>query len=194
MNSETFERLRGPVAIVLVVLALIVLWPRGAEGDQPTAVATPNPTIVVGEPGGAVLSAPTPTPAPTVAPTVTATPSPAPTPVVTPPPPPDTFSARVMACRDIDGDRCRGEFGEFPRRARAFTALVVFTDARAGDTISVTLTGPDVSIAGGPYTLGGGGDGYYYSRINYGELPDGDYVLIALRNGVEVARTNLRND
>ena len=69
-----------------------------------------------------------------------------------------------------------------------------FEDARAGDTISVTLTGPGVQINGGPFTLQGGGDGYYYSEMRYGELDDGDYVLAALRNGVEVARISLRED
>lgn len=190
MRSETFDLLRAPVAIVLVVLALIVLWPSGAEGEPVSVTVTPSPTIAIGEPGGAVLSVPTPTPTPPP----TAVPTPVPTPVVTPVPVPDTFSARVMACRDISGDRCRGEFEEFPRRARGFTALVLFNDARAGDTISVRLTGSGVSIDGGPFTLDGGGDGYYYARINYGQLPEGDYVLVALRNGVEVARTNLRRD
>lgn len=189
MDGVTFERLRGPLAIVLLAVALVVLWPRGGEAGtgEPDGESTPGPSIVVGEIGGAILATPTPSPSPT------STPSPSPTPTATPVPLPDTFSAEVLACRDVDGDRCRGEFHEFPRRRNSFTALVRFEDARAGDTISVTLSGA-VTINGGPFTLQGGGDGYYYARITYGDLPDGDYALIALRNGAEVARITLRND
>ena len=100
----------------------------------------------------------------------------------------------MLACRDIDGSRCRGRFERFPRRGDSFTALVLFEDARAGDTISVTLSGPGVQIDGGPFTLQGGGDGYYYSEITYGDLPDGEFILAALRNGVEVASVTLRQD
>jgi hypothetical protein len=185
MNSERFEQLRVPVALGLLVVALFVFWPRGGD---PGPGASPSLSIVVGEPVGGVFADPTPMataePSPTPAPTST--------PAATPSPAPDTFSAEVLACREVKGARCRGEFGEFPRRARSFTALVRFTDARAGDTISVTLSGP-VTIDGGPYTLGGGGDGWYYSTITYGDLPDGEYALIAMRNGAEVARITLRN-
>jgi hypothetical protein len=188
MNSERFEQLRVPVALGLLVVALFVFWPRGGDPGL-GADASPSLSVVVGEPVGGVFADPTPTetpaPTPTLAPTAT--------PAVTSAPAPDTFSAEVLACREVSGSRCRGEFVEFPRRGRTFTALVRFTDARAGDTISVALSGP-VIIDGGPYTLGGGGDGYYYSTITYGDLPDGDYALIAMRNGAEVARITLRSD
>ena len=62
---------------------------------------------------------------------------------------------------------------------------------RAGDTINVSLTGEGVNIVGGPFTLGGGGDGYYYSRITLGDIPSGDYILVATRNGEEVASLSL---
>ena len=67
-----------------------------------------------------------------------------------------------------------------------------FTDASAGDAIAVVLDGPGGTIAGGPYTLGGGGDGYYYSTFNLGGMPGGEYQLIATRNGSEVAETTFR--
>jgi hypothetical protein len=76
-----------------------------------------------------------------------------------------------------------------PNRLRRFTALVTFTDAHAGDTISVTLTGPSVTIPGGPYTLGGSGDGYYYSVFQARRLPPGEYTLTATRNRTPVAAT-----
>jgi hypothetical protein len=69
---------------------------------------------------------------------------------------------------------------------------VRFTDANAGDAISVNLSGPGGEIAGGPYTLEGGGDGYYYSTFTVGGLPSGDYTLTAMRNGTEVAGTTFR--
>jgi hypothetical protein len=194
MKSQTFEQLRVPIAVGLVLVALFVFWPRDADGGSPLSAETQSPGIVVGEPVGGVIvdSTPPATPGATPIPTVTAAATA--TPEVTPDPGPDTFTAEVLACRDIDGSRCRGELDEFPRRASSFTALVRFTDARAGDTISVRLTGDGVTIEGGPFTLGGGGDGYYYSRINYGgELPHGEYPLLATRNGTEVARTQLRN-
>lgn len=188
----TFEQLRVPIAGLLLLVALFVLWPRGDEeatrANQPTA----SSSVVVGEVGGEVLSTATPTPALTPAPTPS--PSAAPTATATPQPtpePPDTFSAEVLACRDIDGPRCRGEFRRFPRRGDSFTALVRFEDARAGDTINVTLTGQGVNIVGGPFTLQGGGDGYYYSEIRHGSLERGEYVLTAFRNGQEVARITL---
>ena len=67
-----------------------------------------------------------------------------------------------------------------------------FTDANAGDAISVNLTGPSGTIAGGPYTLQGGGDGFYYSIFSVGGLPNGEYTLTATRNGTEVATTSFR--
>jgi hypothetical protein len=187
MTSPTFEQLRIPVAIGLLAVALFVLWPRGGEGSSAGDEASPSQSITLGGVGGAVLATPT------LAPTPTPTEQPSPTPEVTPAPP-DTFTAELLACQELDGSRCRGEFDTFPRRARSFTALVRFEDARAGDTISVALTGPGVAIDGGPFTLDGGGDGYYYSEITMGNLPDGDYILVATRNGTEVARITLRRD
>jgi hypothetical protein len=188
--TGTFEQLRVPLAALLLVVALFVLWPRGDDDGLQANQPGPSASIVVGEAGGAVLAAPTPTPAPeapsaSAAALATATAEPTPE-------PPDTFRAEVLACRDIDGPRCRGQFERFPRRGDSFTALVRFEDARAGDTISVTLSGQGVQIDGGPFTLEGGGDGYYYSEIRYGDLPEGEYVLAALRNGTEVATITLR--
>lgn len=189
MTSPTFEQLRIPIAIALLAIALFVLWPRGGEGSTAGDLASPSQSITLGGVGGAVLATPTPESSPTPAPTAAPTPTPEPTPVA-----PDTFSAEVLACRELEGSRCRGEFDTFPGRARQFTALVRFEDARAGDTISVSLTGPGVAIEGGPFTLEGGGDGYYYSQITIGDLPEGEYLLVATRNGSEVARTTLRRD
>lgn len=183
----TFEQLRVPIAGLLLLVALFVLWPRGGEEETTRATEpTASSSIVVGEAGGEILSTPTPpaTPPPSIAPTPTATPE-------ATPEPPDTFQAQVLACRDIDGPRCRGDFRRFPRRGDSFTALVLFDDARAGDTINVALTGQGVNIVGGPFTLQGGGDGYYYSEIRYGDLERGEYVLAAYRNGTEVARITL---
>jgi hypothetical protein len=183
--TTTFEQLRIPLATILLVVALFVLWPRGDDGLQATEPSA-SASVVVGGAGGEVVSIATPTPPPpTPSPAPTATPDPTPEPA-------DTFRAEVFACRDLDGSRCRGDFQRFPRRGDGFTALVRFEDARAGDTINVTLTGPGTEIIGGPYTLQGGGDGYYYSEIRYGGLDDGEYVLAALRNGEEVARITLR--
>lgn len=192
MTGSTFEQIRLPLAVLLLAIAFIVFWPGGSDGQEPRlAAAEPSSSIVVGEAGGAVLSVPTPTPPPA---TPTPEPTPAPTPTAAPPTPepPDTFTANLQACRDIDGPRCRGELDSFPRRSNAFTALVTFDDGRAGDTINVALVGDGVRIDGGPYTLGGGGDGYYYSRITFGDLPRGEYTLIATRNGEEVASLSLR--
>jgi len=183
--TTTFEQLRVPLAAVLFVIALFFLWPRGDEALQATE-ASASASVIVGEAGGEVVSIATPTPPPPT-PSLGPTATPDPTPE-----PPDTFSADVFACRDLDGSRCRGSFDRFPRRGDGFTALVRFEDARAGDTISVTLTGPGTEIIGGPFTLEGGGDGYYYSEIASGDLDDGEYVLAALRNGEEVARITLR--
>ncbi len=102
------------------------------------------------------------------------------------------FEAEVLACRSISGSSCNGELGTLPSGAGTFTALVRFSDANAGDAIAVTMSGPGGTIAGGPYTLPGGGDGYYYSTFSTGGLPTGEYTLIATRNGSEVAETSFR--
>jgi hypothetical protein len=189
MSGLSFEQVRIPAALILIIVAAFIFVPRG-EGQPAAAVATATPAIVVGQPGGGVTSTasatavPTLTPAPT--PTATATPVPTPQPVA------DSFSARVLACRDINGSRCRGELGTLPARAGSFTALVLFTDAAAGDAINVVLSGPGGTITGGPYTLGGGGDGYYYSTFTVGGLPAGDYVVTAYRNGQAVGETSFR--
>ena len=81
-----------------------------------------------------------------------------------------------------------------PVGTASFTALVTFTDANAGDTINVVLTGPSGTFAGGPYTLGGGGDGYYYSNFSVPNLAAGTYTLTASRNGSDVATMTFTKD
>jgi hypothetical protein len=194
----------APHAAALVVLVLVVSA-CSAPADDGTD-GTPIPTAVVGEIGGEVSSggpvtgpAPsggasageTPTTGPTPAPT--AAPTPPPTAVPTPPPvQPDGFTAVVRACASISGSTCNGEYGTMPAGRSTFTALVTFTDANAGDQISVTLAGPSGTIPGAPYTLQGGGDGYYYSIFQAGGLPAGSYTLSASRNGAEVAVTTFQ--
>jgi hypothetical protein len=198
----TFEQLRWPVAIALVVIAAIVLWPRSGEAD---AAASPSPSVVVGAVGGEVTSTepeatatPAATPIPTVTPPSeepTAEPTPEPTeePAADEPAPqPDGFTAQVFACRSISGSTCNGELGTLPPSAGAFTALVTFTDANGGDVMNAVLTGPSGTIDGFAYTLQGGGDGYYYTQFQAGGLPAGDYTLTATRNGQPVAVTSFR--
>jgi hypothetical protein len=188
MSGLTFEQLRFPVAIVLVLAAAVIFWPRGGDGQPAADIERPSPSVVVGEPGGEVLqtSAPAVTPVPTPTPAATPTPTPAATPATADQP---GFSAEVLACQSISGDACNGQLGTLPPGAGSFTALVRFTDASAGDTFNAVLSGPPGTIPGGPYTLQGGGDGYYYSTFTAGNLPAGDYTLTAVRNGEEVATT-----
>jgi hypothetical protein len=188
MSGLTFEQLRFPVAIVLVLAAAVIFWPRGGDGQPAADIERPSPSVVVGEPGGEVLqtSAPAVTPVPTPTPAATPTPTPAATPATAEQP---GFSAEVLACQSISGDACNGQLGTLPPGAGSFTALVRFTDASAGDTFNAVLSGPPGTIPGGPYTLQGGGDGYYYSTFTAGNLPAGDYTLTAVRNGEEVATT-----
>jgi hypothetical protein len=188
MSGLTFEQLRFPVAIVLVLAAAVIFWPRGGDGQPAADIERPSPSVVVGEPGGEVLqtSAPAVTPVPTPTPAATPTPTPAATPATAEQP---GFSAEVLACQSISGDACNGQLGTLPPGAGSFTALVRFTDASAGDTFNAVLSGPPGTIPGGPYTLQGGGDGYYYSTFTAGNLPAGDYTLTAVRNGEDVATT-----
>jgi hypothetical protein len=200
MSEPTFEQLRIPAALILIILAAFVFLPRLA-GTPESATATPSATIVVGRPGGEVTSsdgsvaAGSPSPVASPGPSRTATPQPTtePTPEPTSQPVgPDRFTAEVLACRSISGSDCNGQLGTLRGDASSFTALVRFTDANAGDAISVVLDGPAGTIAGGPYTLQGGGDGYYYSTFNLSGLPGGDYTVTASRNGTEVATTTFR--
>lgn len=192
MPGRRFELLRVPLAVLLIALAVIALWPRG-QGDGSSV--TPGPSILVGELGGEVLTS-TDTSAPsqptTPIPTLTPLASPTPSPTATPAPADDGFTAEVLACRSISGSTCHGRLGTLPPSAGTFTALVRFTDAVRGDQISTVLDGPSGTIDGFPYTLQGGGDGYYYSEFQAGSLPAGEYTLTATRNGEVVARTAFR--
>jgi hypothetical protein len=191
MSRSTFELIRGPVALVLIALAALILWPRG--GSEPaSAFPSPTPSVIVGTPGGEVLPAsasPSPaTPIPTISAAATPTPTPEPTPATAE----DGFTADVMVCRSISGSQCNEELDTVPANASSFTTLVLFTDANGGDAISVTLNGPGGTIAGSPYTLQGGGDGYYYSTFQAAGLPGGEYSVTASRNGDTVATAQFR--
>jgi hypothetical protein len=192
MSEPTFEQLRIPAALILIILAAFVFLPRFG-GTPEAGTATPTATILVGQPGGEVISGNAAAPSPSPVATLTPPETPEPTTEATPQPDgPDGFTAEVLACRSISGSDCRGQLGTLPADAGSFTALVRFTDANAGDAISVSLTHPSGTVAGGPYTLQGGGDGYYYSVFSVGGLPRGDYTVTATRNGSQVATTNFR--
>jgi len=192
MSRSTLELIRWPLAIGLLLIAAFILVPRG--GDDASADASPTPSVILGEVGGGLL-----TPSPAATPSAVATPIPTLSPVATPQPTPgatatpvpqaDGFTAEVLACRSISGSECDGQLGTLPAEAGAFTALVRFTDANAGDQMNAVLDGPSGTIAGFPYSLQGGGDGYYYSQFQAGDLPAGDYTLTATRNGEPVAVT-----
>lgn len=195
MPGLTADQIRIPIALVLLVLAGFVLLPRGDASEQVADRATPTPTIVLGTPGGEVVSSndatePTPPPTPEPEPVVTPVPTTEPTPAPTPPPATaDGFAAEVLACTSISGSTCSGQLGTLPLGAGSFTALVRFTGASGGDTINAILSGPAGTIPGGAYTLQGGGRGYYYTTFTADVLPAGSYTLIATHNGQQVAST-----
>lgn len=200
MSRSTFEILRVPAAVVLLALAAFVLWPRGGDASPAAEAESPAPSVVVGQPGGEVVPAPAessasdgPSPIPTLTPAPTATPAPG-TPEPTPQPTQaaaDGFSAEVLVCRSISGSTCNDRLERITPNLASFTALVRFTDARAGDVINAVLNGPGGAIPGGAYTLQGGGNGYYYSTFQARGLPAGEYTMTATRNGQEVASTGL---
>jgi hypothetical protein len=187
-SRSTLEALRLPVALVLLAVALAILLPRIGTGTDsaggpspPAATATPVP-VALGGLSGEVAS---PTPSPSPSPTPSPTPEPTPTPQ-------NGASAGVelLACRRIDGARCRDELDDLERNGR-FTALVRFDAAHAGDTVEVVLRGPAGDVSGGPYTLDGSGEGYYYATFTAGGLPEGTYTLVALWNDSEAAALTL---
>lgn len=193
MSRSTLEMIRWPVAVGLLLVAAFVLWPRGT--DDASAEASPMPSVVLGEVGGGILTPspeasppPETTPIPTLSPA--ATPEPTPEATATAVPQADGFTAEVLACRSISGSACNEQLGTLPADAGTFTALVRFTDANAGDQMNAVLDGPSGTIAGFPYSLQGGGDGYYYSQFQAGSLPAGQYTLTATRNGEPVAVTS----
>ena len=194
MTQPTFEQLRIPAALILIIAAVFIFLPRGDDDATTTAAGTPDSTATAGQPGGAVTVTPPPTPvatatfAPALGPSATPEATPEPTEAAAA----GDFRAEVLACRSISGSSCNGQLGSLPAGAGNLTALVRFTDANAGDAIAVTMSGPGGTIAGGPYTLQGGGDGYYYSTFSIAGLPNGQYTLIATRNGSEVAETSFR--
>jgi hypothetical protein len=187
MDLDSLTRWRWPAAAVLLLIALVVFWPRGGA-DEASTVETPRPSIGVGQVGGDVA---TPSQSIAVTPIPTLTPNASPSPTAMPQAQ-DGFDAEVLACRSISGDDCNDQLGTLSGNASSFTALVRFTDANAGDQLNTVLSGPSGTIAGFPYSLQGGGDGYYYSEFQTGSLPAGDYTLTATRNGEPVATTAFR--
>lgn len=196
MSSETFERLRVPIALGVALLLLAgYMILRRVEPDPGSA--SPTATIVVGIPGGGVVPAsPITTPSPSLAPSPTpvVTPSPAPTPTLAPTSPAEEFVADVLACRSISGAECNDEIERLRPQDETFVALVLFDNLIAGDVIDVILDGPSGPVEGGAYAFPTGGSGYYYSTFAISGLPSGRYTLTALRNGEEVARTELRRN
>ena len=195
MSSVTFDRLRLPIALGVGLMLLAgYLFLQRAEADS-TADA-PGASIIVGEPGGGVVTpAPTPTPSPSpVSAPATPTAMPTASPVPTPIPPEEEFVARVMACERISGDECNDEIRRLRDRDDTFVALVLFDNARKGDVMNVILDGPSGPIEGGAYALTGSGRGYYYSTIPVSGIPDGQYTLTATRNDEPVARIELRKE
>ncbi|MDQ3691469.1 MAG: hypothetical protein M3406_15850 [Chloroflexota bacterium] len=210
MSRSTFDLLRLPAALILLAIVAFFLWPRG-DSDQTSDLPnpTPRPSVIVGIPGGEVFSpsaapsaattpiptlSPPPTPEPTPEPTQEPTPEPTPEPTVTPlptqAPAADGFAADVLVCGSISGSTCNEQLTIVRDGLASFTALIRFTNANAGDTISVVLNGPSGTIAGGPYTLQGSGDGYYFSTVQAGGLAAGRYTVTATRNGGAVATTS----
>lgn len=192
MSRSTLELIRWPIAIGLLLIAAFILFPRGNDGAS--ADASPMPSVILGEVGGGLLTPspeasppPEATPIPTLGPAATTEPTREASP--TPVPQADGFTAAVLACRSISGSDCTGQLGTLPADAGTFTALVRFTDANAGDQMNAVLDGPSGTVAGFPYGLQGGGDGYYYSQFQAAGLPAGAYTLTATRNGEPVAVT-----
>jgi hypothetical protein len=188
----------SPSASLPILVLLVVAGCTSAPGPD-TSDASASPSVEVVEAGGEVTSSgPLTGPGPDESPGTESTPAPTPAPTATPAPTPapqaDGFSARVQACQSISGSNCNGEYGTLPAGAGSFTALVTFTAANAGDTINVVLSGPSGTFAGGPYTLQGGGDGYYYSTFSVPNLAAGEYTLTASRNGTDVATTTFTKD
>ena len=187
MPPNSIEHYRWPLALALLLIAAFVLWTRASgEVDAPATPPSPSPSIVVGELGGEVLTTATPAPSDTATPIPTTAPTPSPTADA------DGFDAEVLACGSISGSQCNDQLDTLRPNTSTFTALVRFTDARAGDVMNAVLSGPGGTVEGGAHALGGGGDGYYYAQFQAGGLPAGDYTLTATRNGEEVATTTLR--
>ena len=204
--SPMRERLRG-LAPLLIAVAVVIGGSAYVAARLVGGTADQGPPSGFVGAGGALIETATATPttpAPEESPTqeplvpatspATPTPTPVPTapPSVTPAPDPfaDGFAAEVFACRALKGDRCGGPM-DHVRSGGSFTALMRFENISAGDAVAITLAGP-ATYGGAPYTMQGGGDGYYYSEFSLGGAPDGDYELIATRNGAQVASTTLR--
>jgi hypothetical protein len=183
-TRSQLEMLRLPAALILLVIAGIVLVPRFGSGNE-TATPSSTSSIAVDEISGVAVDAASPSPIATPTPSPTATPAPTATPR-----PAAAAGAELFACRRISGSQCRRELHDLERDDR-FTALVRFDDARVGDTVEVVLRGASGTVSGGPYTLDGGGEGYYYASFSAGGLPEGEYTLAALWNGVEVDTLSL---
>jgi hypothetical protein len=191
VSSESFDRLRIPIALgVAVLLVAGYLTLRRTELSSDDADASPS--IVVGVPGGGLVTespSPSATPSPTLTPVLTASPSPTPTIAPTPAEP---FVAEVLACRSISGADCIGEIERLRSGDDTFVALVLFDNAVAGDVMNAILDGASGPVEGGAYTLPGSGRGYYYSTFVVSGLPEGDYTLRGIRNGETIASTQLR--
>lgn len=194
------ERLRG-LAPLLVAVAIVIAGSAYVATRLLGDASPPGPPSGFVGAGGALTESATPAPASSAThePLVTSTPvlaaSPTPVPAATPTATPTDpfaggFAAEVLACRSLKGDRCDDRIDDV-RSGGSFTALMRFENISAGDAVAITLAGP-ATYGGAPYAMQGGGDGYYYSEFSLGGAPDGEYQLIATRNGAEVASTTIR--
>ena len=87
---------------------------------------------------------------------------------------------------------CNDQLGTLPADAGAFTALVRFTDASAGDQLNAIAHrtgGHDRRL---PVHAAGRRERLLLHQLQTSNLPAGDYTLTATRNGDEVATTTFR--
>jgi hypothetical protein len=170
----------------LGILALLGGAILGGVFDGGVADASPTPTASVS----------TPTPEPSLAPSASASsapsisaPSVAPTP--TPVPAPDGFIARAEACDEQPTDSTCDSSGA--TNDGHVWILVSFRHGQATDVIGVSIRDESGSVVDqGSFPLnfcGASTDCAGYTYFEFSNLADGDYDVVATRNGDEVATT-----
>lgn len=179
----------GLVFVVFLGLGILALLGGAILGgvfDGGVAEASPTPSATVS----------TPTPEPSLAPSASASsapstsaPSVAPTP--TPVPAPDGFIARAEPCDEQPSDSTCDDSGA--QNDGHVWILVSFRHGQASDVIGITIHDDGGTVVDqGSFPLnfcGASVDCAGYTYFEFSDLGDGDYDVVATRNGDEVATT-----
>ena len=196
-RTWTTERVLGPLilsaaaaAVLGVAYFVVFASDDNPAGPMPSGIGSGSqPSTEVAVASRRPLTLPEPPPTPTTAPTATPRVTPIPPPSA-PPAPSGAFLASAHVCRSVDADGCVDELRRLDRDDGAVVLVIVVHNAAAGDTVGFQVSGPAGTADAGSVSFGSAGDGFAYVEYGTRDLPEGQYIVTATRNGSPVATTD----